>query len=117
MNRNIVLGVAILLSACGPSREQISSEYSSLSCDQIKSEYRCVLEDKVNAFNRRMKDNDINLVVTATLNAFAGHGKTHYLTESLAEEEAELRLEILRKALRDKKCSDKICKNCRGATL
>lgn len=116
MNKKVALGVLLLLSACGPSREQIESEYSSLSCDQIKNEYRYVLEDKVNAFNQRMRDNDVNLVVTSVLNVFSGQGKTVYDTESFSEKEAEIRMEVLRKALYDKKCSNRVCKNCEGVS-
>lgn len=117
MNKKVALGVVLLLSACGPSREQIESEYSSLSCDQIKNEYRYVLEEKVNAFNQRMRDNDVNLVVTSVLNAFSGQGKTVYNTESFSEKEAEIRMDVLRKALFDKKCSSKkICESCKGAS-
>ena len=117
MNRKIALGVALLLSACGPSREQIMSEYSSLSCDDIKNEYRQVLKYKVDAFNQRMKDNDMNLVVNSVLNVFSGHGETVYNAGSFSEEEAELRMDVLRKALYSKKCSNKVCKNCKGASL
>ena len=114
-----MLGIVLLLSACGPTREQIAeqltSEYSTLSCNDIKNEYRQVLEDKVNAFNKRMKANDINLIVTSTLNILSsGSSGSDYNRESLSEEDAEIRMEVLRNILRDKNCSKN---NCKGASL
>ena len=122
MNKKTMLGIVLLLSACGPTREQIAeqltSEYSTLSCNDIKNEYRQVLEDKVNAFNKRMKANDINLIVTSTLNILSsGSSGSDYNRESLSEEDAEIRMEVLRNILRDKNCSKNNCKDCKGASL
>lgn len=111
-----------MLSACGPTREQItaqvSSEYSALNCSDIKNEYRLVLEDKVNAFNKRMKENDMNLIVNSTLNILSsGRRGADYNRESVSEEDAEIRMEVLRKMLRDKNCPKNSCKTCKGASL
>lgn len=122
MNPKAMLGFVLLLSACGSTREQIAeqltSEYSALSCDDLKKEYRFVLEDKVDAFKKRMNENDMNLIVTSSLNILSsGNGGADYNRESVSEEDTEIRMEVLRKILRSKNCSKNSCKTCKGASL
>ena len=108
MNKNLLLGAALMLSACSGGREAVTAEYRDLSCQEIKDEYRRVLQVKVDAFNQRMRDNDTNLLVTATLNAITKSGQTEYDSGSLSEADAEIRLAVLRKCLEEKNC----VKNC-----
>ena len=117
MNKNAVICSALLITACTPSREAIETEYNSLSCDQLKNEYRQVLKNKVEAFNQRMKDNDINPLVTATLGVLAKesvNSADSYLGNSLSEKEADDRLDVLRNALRKNMCSKSKCTTCKG---
>lgn len=105
MDKKILLLIVLVLSACSGNQEEMTSEYGSLNCKELREEYYRVLKFKVEAFNQRMKDNDMSLFVTIPLNVISGYGQSAYTDSSLSEIEAENRLDVLRKVLRNKNCN------------
>lgn len=59
---------------------------------------------RVDAFNQRMRSNNVNLVVNAALGAMTGSGRTSFNENSYSEDEAEEMLRALRQVMHDKGC-------------
>lgn len=96
---------SLLLYGCaGQKQEPVYSEYSSCSCGELNWKYREVLSRRVNAFNKRMKENDGNIIGGAVIGIFSGGGNSKLNEASTSEEEAEGRLKALRNYMRHKKC-------------
>jgi len=103
MNKSKVIVLSFLLWGCaGIDKNKFVDEYSQYSYEELNREYRDVLSARVDAFNQRMRSNNINLVVNTTLGAISGHGQTLFDENSYSEEEAEAMLWALRQVMHDK---------------
>ncbi len=112
MNKYKVIILSFLLWGCtGVGKDKLVDEYSSFSCEELDREYRDVLSARVDAFNRRMQSNNINLVVNTSLGAISGHGRTVFDENSYSEDKAEDILRALRQVMHDKGCKARgVCK-------
>lgn len=108
MSKSKVIILSFLLWGCtGIDKNKYVDEYSKFSCEELDREYRDVLSARVDAFNQKMRSNNINLVVNTTLGAISGHGKTIFNENSYSEQEAEAILWALRQVMHDKGCKAK----------